>query len=180
VLPLGFGIDLNIDDTVIFFWLLTEKLSPKERAAFVKAVEMERGEASPWQGLETKAAKLEKELKSARLQKASQIHAAMSKAPGEQILYLLVKSGERLVLDRIRNYYQKYLPAAQEVTDRDVAAKGLTPGTPKFAKAKEQMVAARLDARPKKVAAPPVAVPAPTPVPGRGPSPGPIVGRRHA
>ena len=179
LMPFGFGVDLNIDNTAIFFWLLTEKMTPKERAAFVKAIAMERSEVSPWQTLEAKAKKLEKELKSARLQKPSQVYAAMVKGPGEQLLYLLVKSAERLVLDRIRNYYQKYLPAAQEITDREVAASGLTPGTPKFNKAKEQMIATRLDSRPKKVAPVPAEVPA-APTPGRGPAPGPIVGRKHA
>ncbi len=178
LLPFGFGLDLNIDDTAIFFWLLTEKLAPKERAAFVKAIAMERSEGVPWQTLEGKAKKLEKELKSARLQKASQVYAAMMKAPGEQLLYLLVKSAERLVLDRIRNYYQKYLPAAQEVTDREVMATGVAPGTPKFNKARDQMIATRLDSRPKKVPVPEPEVPV-APTPGRGPAPGPIAGRKQ-
>jgi tRNA nucleotidyltransferase (CCA-adding enzyme) len=178
LLPFGFGLDLNIDDTAIFFWLLTEKLAPKERAAFVKAIAMERSEALPWQTLETKAKKLEKDLKSARLQKPSQVYAAMIKAPGEQLLFLLTKSAERLVLDRIRNYYQKYLPAAQEVTEREVAASGVTPGTPKYNKAKEQMIATRLDSRPKKVPVPPEVPVVPTP--GRGPAPGPIASRKQA
>jgi hypothetical protein len=50
------------------------------------------------------------------------------------------------------------------VTDREVEAAGATPGTPKFQKLKDQMIATRLDARPKKVVveAPPEAtVPAP-------------------
>ena len=177
---LPFGVDLNIDDAAIFFYLLTEKLTPKERPVFVKAVAMERAETTPWQTLEAKAKKLEKELKSARLQKPSQIYAAMIKAPGEQLLYLLVKSAERLVLDRIRNYYQKYLPAAQEVTDREVAAGGVTPGTPKFNKLRDKMISTRLDSRPKKVPVPAaVEVAAAAPPPGRGPAPGPIGPRKQ-
>ena len=74
----------------------------------------------------------------------------LSKAPGEQILYLVLKSQHRLVQDRIRNYLQKYIPAAQEVTDQQVTEAGFTPGTPKFDKAKAEMISKRLDARPPK------------------------------
>ena len=52
--------------------------------------------------------------------------------------------------DRIRNYFQKYLPASLEITDEMVAATGVAPGTPKFQSAKEEMILTRLDARPKK------------------------------
>ena len=72
------------------------------------------------------------------------------KTPGEQVLYLVVYSTQRLVQDRIRNYFQKYLPASLEITDEVVAAAGVAPGTPKFQKAKEEMILTRLDARPKK------------------------------
>jgi len=63
------------------------------------------------------------------------------------------------VHDRIRNFLQKYLPSAQEVTDRDVLATGAKPGTPKFQKVKEELILTKLDARPKKVPPPPVAPP---------------------
>ena len=62
-----------------------------------------------------------------------------------------MRSGQRLVLDRLKHYLQKYLPAAQEVTEKDVLERGAQPGTPKFAKLQHEMIAARLDARPKKV-----------------------------
>ncbi len=66
----------------------------------------------------------------------------------------MLRSGERIVHDRIRNYLQKYLPAAQEITDRDVISAGGQPGTPAFAKLKTEMITHRLDARPKKVPPP--------------------------
>jgi hypothetical protein len=95
------------------------------------------------------------------------------KTPGEQILYLAVYSTQRIVQDRIRNYFQKYLPAAAEITDEMVAATGVAAGTPKFQKAKEEMILKRLDARPKKPE--PVPEPPPPPPPmssfARGPGP---------
>lgn len=167
---LPFGIDMHSDAPAIFFNVLTEKLSPKERAAFASELGMDKDQADAWQKLEARSKKLEKDLQSAKLQKPSALYALLSKAPGEQILFLLVKSSQRLVHDRIKNYLQKYLPLAQEVTDKEVEAAGAVPGTPKFQKLKDQMVATKLDARPKKVVteAPPEAVPAPPATAGSG------------
>src|SRR4029078_11625006 len=90
--------------------------------------------------------------------------------PGEQVLYLAVYSTQRIVHDRIRNYFQKYLPAALEVTNEVVAATGVTPGTPKFHRVKEEMIVTRLDARPKKPTPAPEPLP---PAPPKQPTPGP-------
>jgi hypothetical protein len=73
----------------------------------------------------------------------------------------MVYSEQRLVQDRIRNYFQKYLPASLEITDEVVAATGVAPGTPKFQKVKEEMILTRLDARPKKPAPEPEPPPPP-------------------
>ena len=120
-----------------------------------------RNEIGGSQKLPGTAKKLEKELKSPKLQKASQLYQVLSKAPGEAILYLLVYSEQRLVQDRIKNYFQKYLPASLEITDEMVAATGAAPGGPKFQRTKEEMILTRLDARPKK--APPEPPPPPPP-----------------
>jgi len=55
------------------------------------------------------------------------------------------------VQDRIRAYYEKYLPLAQEITDEQVAESGAKPGTPKFDKTKRAMITTRLNARPRKI-----------------------------
>jgi tRNA nucleotidyltransferase (CCA-adding enzyme) len=161
-----YGLDFPGENLGLFLYLLLEKLSPKERTALVKSSGLEKADLALWQKLEPNAKKLEKELKAQKLQKPSKLYELLSKVPSEQILFLLIKSGERVVHDRIKNYLQKYMPAAQEVTDRDVtAATELEPGTPKFDKAKRQMVAQRLDARPKKVEPPPEQEPETVPAP---------------
>src|SRR5207249_9911649 len=114
--------------------LLFEKLSAKERAQLIKTVSIPRSALDEATKLESRASKIEKQLATAKLQKPSALYALLSKVPGEILLFLLMRSGQRLVLDRIKNYLQKYLPAAQEVTERDVIQKGAQPGTPKFAK----------------------------------------------
>jgi hypothetical protein len=87
------------------------------------------------------------------------VYQTVSKAPGELILFLLTKSSERLVNDRLKNYLQKYILTAQEVTDQQVEAAGAKPGTPKFQKLKELLIKKALDARPKKVEPVPEALP---------------------
>jgi tRNA nucleotidyltransferase (CCA-adding enzyme) len=143
-----------------FLFVLTEKLSQRERADLIRALEMHKQEVDLWQKLEPRAKKLEHALKSPRLRLPSQVYQTLVKAPGDELLFLLYRSQLRTVQDRIRNYLQKYLPAAQEVTDADVEKAGAKPGTPKYQKVKEQLIITRLNTR-KKPAPPPPAEPAP-------------------
>ena len=146
-------VHFHADNMGLFLFLLTEKLTPRERRAFIKSSGIDRAAVAMWQRLEPKSKKLEREVKSAKLKKPSQVYAVLSAAPGDQILFLLLRSAHRIVQDRIKNYFGKYLHTAQEVTDEVVAEAGFTPGTPKFKKAKDAMVVSRLDARPTKAVA---------------------------
>lgn len=165
------GAEFRLHGLPLFLNVLLEKLNAKERSALIQNAGVTKAEVNACQKLDALAKKLERELKSAKLQKASQLYQALKNAPGEAVLYLLLHSSQRLVQDRIKNYFQKHLPASLEVTDEMVAATGAAPGTPKFQRAKEQMILTRLDARPKK----PVPEPEPPPAPpmssfARGPS----------
>ncbi|HYK17202.1 MAG TPA: hypothetical protein VEV37_04235, partial [Bryobacteraceae bacterium] len=126
-----FGVDIHLEPMGLFLYFLTEKLPAKESAAFVKRVGLTKKDIEQWQKLEARSKKLEKDLKSAKLQKPSLVYSLLSKSAGDQMLFLLAHSSERLVHDRIKNYLQKYLPSAQEVTEADVIAAGAKPGTPK-------------------------------------------------
>jgi tRNA nucleotidyltransferase/poly(A) polymerase len=162
-----FGTDLHLDNRGLFLTVLTEKLNPKERSALTRSALLRKSEVDLWHNLPQRAKALERELKSSRLSKASHIYNAILKAPGDQVFYLFLYSSQRLVQDRIRNYLGKYLAAAQEITDREVAATGIAPADPGFAKAKQDMIGARLDGRLKK--APPPEVPPAPPSPAAGP-----------
>jgi tRNA nucleotidyltransferase (CCA-adding enzyme) len=151
-----------------FLYVLTENLSQKEKLALIKQTEMRKPEVDSWQKLPARAKKLELALKSARLRKPSQIFDLLSKTPSDEILFLLYHSPLRLIQDRIKNYVQKYLPLSQEITDAEVEAKGVTPGTPKFQKVKAEMVAARLDGKTKRPPPPPPEPVAIAPVAQRG------------
>ncbi len=161
------GVRFPVDHFALGMSVLTEKLTPREKAALIKTVGMKKSDVDAWQKLDARSKKLERDLKSAKLTKPSQLHQVISKALGEQVLFLLLRSQQRIVQDRIRNYFQKYLPLVQEVTDEEVRAQGVMPGTPKYEKVKEELIVARLNARPKKptpeeaaaAAAPPEPVP---------------------
>jgi tRNA nucleotidyltransferase/poly(A) polymerase len=132
-----------------FLYVLTEKLNAKERQTLIRTLEMRKPEVDLWQKLEPRAKKLEQALKSVRLKLPSQVYQALVKAPGDEVLFLLYRSQLRLVQDRIRNYLQKYYPAAQEVTDAEVAKAGGKPGTPKYQKLREELIVTRLNTRKK-------------------------------
>ena len=158
---LPFGMSIATDSTALFLFLLQEKLSPKERSQLIKSVELTKEELDASHKLEIRANKLDKELASAKITRPSALYAMLHKVPGEVLLFILMRSTHRLVLDRVKNYLQKYLPMAQEVTAKDVV--GAEPGTPKFQKLFQQMINAKLDARPKKVVVEEVPPPPPPP-----------------
>jgi tRNA nucleotidyltransferase (CCA-adding enzyme) len=165
------GGDVHLEQFTLFLNTIFEKLTPKEKTQFIKTSGVAKSDVEAAAKLETNAKKLEKALTSAKLQKPSALYALLSKSSKEELVFLLRNSTQRLVVDRVKNYFQKYLPMALEVTDAMVEERGGKPGTPKFAKLRDGMIAVRLDARPKKVV--PVEAPPPLPVP-------PVVGRRQS
>ncbi len=160
-----FGPAFPADLFPVFLFLLLEKLTPRERAQVVKGAALQKSDVEAVTRLETRAKKVEREIVALKIPRPSRLYAVLSKAPGEVLVFLLMRSVQRTVIDRIKNYLQKYLPLAQEVTQKDVMEKGVEPGTPKFEKLHQQLIAARLDARPKKVV---IEEPPPPPPPGPG------------
>lgn len=133
-----------------FLYALTEKLSPKEKQALIKATELTRAEVDAWQKLEARSKKLESMLKSARIRKASQVYHPLVAAAPDEVIFLLYKSNVKPVQERLRNYFLKYLPAIQEITPEEWASIEGKPGTPKYVKARDEFITRRLDRRVKK------------------------------
>jgi tRNA nucleotidyltransferase (CCA-adding enzyme) len=155
-------LNLPVENIGLFLSVLCEKLTPKEKAGLKTACALDKPTITAWERLDARAKKVAAELKSPRLSKPSVLYATAQKAEGAELVYLLYKSTERQVQDRIKNYVQKYLPSALEVTDEEVTeATGLEPGSAKYDKAKATFIAKKLDARPKKVVEEPVVVPVP-------------------
>jgi len=144
-------LNLPVENIGLFLTVLCEKLTPKEKAGLKTACALDKPTLAAWDRLDARAKKVAAELKMPKLAKPSLLYAAAQKAEGAELVYLLYKSTERIVQDRIKNYVQKYLPAALEVTHEEVTeASGIEPGSAKFEKAKAQFTAKKLDARPKK------------------------------
>jgi tRNA nucleotidyltransferase (CCA-adding enzyme) len=156
-----FDIDLGINHFALFLHVFLEKLTPKERAALVKAIGFTKDDLESVAKMEARAKKLEKDLTGAKLQRPSALYGVLSKVPGELIAFLLLRSNQRIVVDRLKNYLQKYLPAAREIPDVEMAEHAGKPGSPKYEKLRDQFIASKLDARPKKVI--PVELPPPPP-----------------
>ncbi len=164
-----FGADIAVDHVPLFFTLLTEQLSAKDRVALSQKLALDPAVAENWLKLDPRAAKLEKELAAATLSKPSLIYQSLSKARGEQILLLLVRSPQRTVQERIRAYMSKHLPAALELSEAQLQEMGIVAGTPKYEKLKAEAIRKKLDARPKKIIPPPEPEPVPEPpAPTRG------------
>jgi tRNA nucleotidyltransferase (CCA-adding enzyme) len=140
-----------------FLHALTEKLSPKERQALVKGTELSRHDVDAWQKLEARAKKLETALRSARLKKASQVYHLVTAAAPDEVLFLLYHSSQKLVQERLRNYFQKYVQTVQEITPEEWVTIEGKAGTPKYNKAREDFISNRLDRRVKKPEPPPPA-----------------------
>jgi tRNA nucleotidyltransferase (CCA-adding enzyme) len=137
-----------------FLRVLVEKLNAPERAAVVRGFELSPAESAAFKKLDGDAAKLETTLKSPGARRPSDIWNALHAASTDEVLMVLYESGVRLVQDRIRAFYEKYLQQAQEITEEQVLATGAKRGTAKFDKTLRALIASRLNSRPKKVVEP--------------------------
>jgi tRNA nucleotidyltransferase/poly(A) polymerase len=152
-----------------FLYCLTEKLTPKDRQALMKATEMPKSDIDQWQKIEARAKKLEAALRAPKVRKPSHVyHIAIAAAP-EDVLFVLYHSALKPVQERLRNHFQKYAVTVQEITPEEWATIEPKPGTAKYAKAREEFISEILNRKPKKVEeeVPPPPPPVPEPVMGR-------------
>jgi tRNA nucleotidyltransferase (CCA-adding enzyme) len=133
-----------------FLHALTEKLTPREKSALLKAVEMPKSAIDLLRNLEPQAQKLEQTLKSARVKKPSHVYEILADASPSLVVFLLADSTQKTVHERIRNYLQKYLPAMQEALPSDWEAIEGQPGTHRYLRNRKAFIASRLDLRPRK------------------------------
>jgi tRNA nucleotidyltransferase/poly(A) polymerase len=143
-------------------YVLAEKLTPKEKQALIRSTAMARAEVDLWQKLESRAKKLESALRSARIRKPSQVYQIVAGAAPDEVLFVMYRSALKPVQERLRNYFQKYLPMVQEITPEEWASVEGKPGTPRYNKAREEFLANRLDRRPPRKPEP--VAPPPPPV----------------
>ena len=124
-----------------------------------------------WQKLEARAKKLEAALQAPRASASPRTSiTSWSAAAPEEVLFVLYHSPLKPVQERLRNHFQKYLPTVQEITPEEWATIEAKPGTPKYAKARDEFISEILNRKPKKIVeeeVPPPPPPVPEPVMGR-------------
>jgi tRNA nucleotidyltransferase (CCA-adding enzyme) len=145
-----------------FLYVLAEKLTPKEKQALIKTTALGKAEIDLWQKLEARAKKLETALRSARIRKPSQVYQIVTNAAPDEVLFVMYRSALKPVQERLRNYFQKYLPMVQEITPEEWASVEGKPGMPRYNKARDEFLANRLDRRPPRKPEP--VAPPPPPV----------------
>jgi tRNA nucleotidyltransferase/poly(A) polymerase len=137
-----------------FLLALTAKLTPKEKSALFKSLEVPEAEIDRMRNLEPRARKLEQALKSARIRKPSHVYQVLTDAPTDELVFLLGNSAQRVVQERLRNYLQKYLPAVQALAPSAWESLEGHPGTPKYNRSRQALLASHLDVRPRKPSEP--------------------------
>ena len=153
-----------------FLYVLTEKLTPKDKQALIKATDMPKSDVDQWQKLEARAKKLETALRAPRVRKPSHVYHIVAPAAPEDVLFVLYHSALKPVQERLRNHFQKYVVTVQEITPEEWATIEPKPGTPKYAKARDEFISEILNRKPKKIVeeeVPPPPPPVPEPVMGR-------------
>jgi tRNA nucleotidyltransferase/poly(A) polymerase len=151
-----------------FMHSLTEKLTPKEKQALIKTTELSKNDVDQWQKAEAHAKKLEAALRSPKIRKPSHVYHVVAAASPEDVLFVLYHSALKPVQERLRNHFQKYLPMVQEITPEEWATIEGKPGTPKYAKAREDFISERVNRKPPKPVEemPPTEAPVPEPAMG--------------
>ncbi len=132
----------------LVLYVLTEEMKPKDRSAFLAAFGLEAEALEEGKKIKPRAAKLAADLKASTLRKPSQIYNAIAPFEASDILFVLYDSDESVIQERLSLYFEKLLPEASEITDAQVEASGVKPGTAQFRKAKAAMITARLNAPP--------------------------------
>jgi hypothetical protein len=145
-----------------FLFALTENLTPKELQEFIRRLEMPQTDQDLWLKLESRSKKLEMALRSRRITKPSHVYHVVAGAAPDEVLFLLYHSAVKTVQDRIKNYFQKYLPAVREIPQEAWASLEARSGIAKYAKLRMELIASHLDHRRRHRDAP---VPVPVPIP---------------
>ncbi len=102
------------------------------------------------------------------IRKPSHVYHIVAAAAPDDVLFVLYHSALKPVQERLRNYFQKYLPMVQEITPEEWATIEGKPGTPKYAKARDEFISERVNRKPPKPVeeVPPTEPPVPEPLAG--------------
>jgi tRNA nucleotidyltransferase/poly(A) polymerase len=149
----------------VFMYCLNEKFTPKDKQALVKATELPKSDMDLWQKLEPRGKKLEAALRAPNVRKPSHVYHIVVNAAPEEVLFVMYHSTAKPVQERLQTYFEKLLPMVQEIAPEEWATIEAKPGTPKYAKAREDFLNERLNRKPPKPVEEEVVAEAPPVVP---------------
>ena len=150
----------HFDALAPFLYCLTRKLTAAEKKNLRGRAGMRASEASGWLEIETRAKALQRAVASKQATPRSGLYRLLSAQDPALAVFVLAFSPFQQVRERIKTYFTQLWPLAQSFDDKEVEASGVKRESPKFAAAREALLAVRLDKKPPKVE-PPAVAPAP-------------------
>ena len=129
--------DMRAPSFPLFLRLLTRKLAPGERAKLQKRLQLRTTDAALPDKLEAAAKKLSKELSGTHGNSPTKAFHLLSKAAPDHLLILLAgypAAAPAKVQARLKTYIEKHLPLRSQLPEKEIAEKGVVPGSPRMAK----------------------------------------------
>ncbi len=129
----------------LFLYLLTHKLSPRDRNAAVKRLCLEPQDSNDFRKLPAAAKRLAMNVGGQPDSTPAKLYQLLSAARPELILLVLLAYRTAKVSARVRNYLRKYLPMRSKLPDTELQALGIAAGTPRYERIREQFFQAMLE-----------------------------------
>lgn len=134
-----------------FLYCLTRKLTAAEKKTLRTSAGMRASEAAGWLEIETRAKALQRAVASKQATPNSRLYPLLLAQDPALAVFLMAFSPFQHVRERLKTYFTRLWPLAQSFDDKEVEATGVKRDSPKFAAAREALLAIRLDKRPPKV-----------------------------
>lgn len=129
----------------LFLYLLTHKLSPRDRNAAVKRLCLDEPEYKDFRKLPNAAKRLAQDLRGDSGATPMKLHQLLSATRPELMLLVQIAHRELKILARVRNYLQKYLPMRSKLPDTELQVLGIAVGTPRYERIREQFFQAMVE-----------------------------------
>ena len=129
----------------VFF--LTQKLSPRDRAALVRQLKMKRADTEPWMKLEERGKQLVRRLAGKEANTPSKAFQVLAAQPAGLLLFVLLHFPQRKVQDKLKNYISRHRTLREKLPEKELQALGVAPETPVYARILDSLFTALLDGK---------------------------------
>jgi tRNA nucleotidyltransferase/poly(A) polymerase len=131
----------------LFLYLLTRKLSSRDRAQVAKRLRLNTQDAQAFRKLPDAAKRLAKDLGGKAGSTPVKLYELLSNTQPDLILLVLLEYPKAKIQTRVRNYLRKYLPMRYKLPETELQALGIAEGTPRYKKLLEQFFHAMLEGK---------------------------------